>query len=196
MTPAPQGGWSYTLLLYLAQFLSWGGMFMLWVFALPHVRVALDVDEAEAIRWVGMGLALYVALGALLNFALPRAYALFGKSGWHTMALIGGGAGLLTISAAHTPVMLLLGYAITSVGWSSLSSTPYALVNDRVTDGRYDKAMARFNLSVVVPQIIIALALGWLVAHMAPIDAVRLGAYAMWGGALMMAILTWLVRRS
>jgi maltose/moltooligosaccharide transporter len=165
--------------LVITQLLAWGGMFMLWVFGYLHIRLALHVDEVDAIRWMGLGMALYVALGAGLNFVLPWAHTRIGMIKAHAVALLLGGSGIIVVANANTPVTLLLGYAVTSIGWSSLSNTPYALVSARVKDGRYELAMARFNLSVVVPQIGLALALGWLIGHMPPALAIRYGGVAM-----------------
>jgi maltose/moltooligosaccharide transporter len=165
--------------LIAAQVLAWGGMFALWVFGYLHIHHDLALDETETIRLMGLGMALYVMLAAAWNFALPAAHARLGMVGTHASALIVGGVGIVLIAQALTPPVLLVGYAITSVGWSSLSNTPYAMVTARVSDGRYARAMAWFNLSVVAPQIALALALGWLIAHVPPADAIRTGGVAM-----------------
>ncbi len=180
---------AFYLPMAVAQFLAWGAMFAVWVFAFPHVRQALGVDEAGAIRWVGLGLAVYVSLASLINFVLPRIYRQLGKALTHAVALAFGGFGIILIAVAHAPLVLLCGYAVMSFGWASLSSTPYTMVTDRVTDGRYDLAMARFNFSVVVPQIGIALALGWLVQSVAPAQAIFAGGLAMLLAAAMTLLL-------
>ena len=170
--------------LVVAQILAWGGMFALWVFGYLHIRSALRLDEAEAIRWMGLGMALYVVLGAALNFTLPWTYLRLGLVRTHAVALLCGGVGLMLVAHALSPCALLLGYAVTSLGWASLSNTPYTLVSARVTDGRYALAMARFNLSVIAPQVILALALGWMIAHVAPATAILGGGIAMMVGGL------------
>jgi len=185
----PIGGMRFLLPMFVVQFLSWGGMFALWVFALPHVRVHLHVSETLAVQDVGIGLAVTVALGAAINFLLPLVYARIGKVLAHALALVLGGAGLVVIAGATELPMLICGYALTGLGWSSISATPYALVSERVTDGRYESAMARFNLSVVLPQICIALALGRVVEAIAPTDAIMAGGLAMWIAAAMSLIL-------
>lgn len=172
--------------LVVAQILAWGGMFALWVFGYLHIRSALHLDEADAIRWMGVGMALYVALGAALNFALPEMYRRLGLVRTHAAALLCGGVGLVLVAHALSPCTLLLGYAVTSLGWASLSNTPYALVSARVTDGRYALAMARFNLSVIAPQVILALALSWLIARVAPATAIFDGGIAMILGSMVM----------
>lgn len=175
--------------MFAVQFLSWGGMFALWVFALPHVRAQLRVSEALALQLVGVGLAVTVALGALMNFILPAVYARIGKVMTHAIALLCAGLGLLIVATATNAAILITGYTLTGLGWSSISSTPYGLVSERVTEGRYELAMARFNLSVVLPQICIALGLGKLVQAISPTTAIADGGFAMLAAAVLSLIL-------
>ncbi len=167
------------------QALSWGAMFALWVFGYLHIRAALGTDDSGAIRWMGVGIALYTALGGLLTFALPIFYARLGARITHAGALALGGLGLVVVAQAHTIIYLLIGYSITSIGWASISNTPYRLANARVQDGNYARAMAWFNLSVIGPQIGLALALGWLLGHVRPADAILGGGGAMMAGGLL-----------
>jgi maltose/moltooligosaccharide transporter len=185
----PVAGWGFFLPIFMVQFLSWGGMFALWVFALPHVRAQLALTETIALQYVGIGLAVTVGVGALANFALPLAHGYFGKVITHAIGLAIGGCGLLVVGHALNATMLICGYALTGLGWSSISTTPYALVSERVSDGRYELAMARFNLSVVLPQICLALALGRLVVLVAPTIAIVAGGYAMLAAAAVSLIL-------
>ncbi len=164
-------------------------MFALWVFALPHIRLALSVDEGTAIKWMGIGLAIIAGLGAVWNSAaLPQLYARLGHAGTHVVSLCAGGAGLYVIASAHTAVTLVAGFLAVGIAWASISNTPYALVSARVADGHYERAMARFNFSVVIPQVALALSLGWLIGGVSPSQAIAAGAGAMAGAALIMFV--------
>lgn len=189
MTRPPIGGIGFLVPMFAVQFLSWGGMFALWVFALPHVRVQLRVSEVVALQLVGIGLATTVALGALVNFILPAIYLRIGKVMTHALALVCAGSGLLIVATAPNAGILITGYILTGLGWGSISSTPYGMVSERVTDGRYEVAMARFNLSVVLPQICIALALGKLVEVISPTAAIAVGGLAMLAAGALSVIL-------
>jgi len=196
MARVPVGGMRFLVPMFAVQFLSWGGMFALWVFALPHVRVQLRVSEVVALQLVGIGLAVTVALGALMNFILPVVYMRMGKVMTHAIALVCAGFGLLIVASATTSAILITGYVLTGLGWGSISSTPYGLVSERVIDGRYELAMARFNLSVVIPQICIALGLGKLVEVISPTTAIAVGGFAMLGAAAASVILLWTAYRT
>lgn len=179
----------FVVLLFIVQFFAWSGMFALWVFALPHIRSALGVTEAEALRLVGVGLAITVGLGALVAFALPKLQARMAPELAHFLALLVGGIGLMLVARASQAAGLLIGYSLVGMGWGSIGTTPYALISARVTDGQYDRAMARFNLSVVIPQICIALALGPIVAVLTPTIAITLGAASMFMAAALAPLL-------
>lgn len=169
--------------MFIVQFLSWGAMFALWVFALPHIRTALSVDEPEAIMWMGIGLAIVAGLGAVWNIAvLARSYNDFSKAYTHSIFLFCGALGLLCIAEAHSNWSLLFGYFGLSIGWASISNTPYAMVTARVKDGEYERTMARFSFSVVIPQVLVALSLGWIIAQVSPKMALDIG-----GGAMLIA---------
>ena len=176
-------------LLFVVQFFTWVGMFTLWVFSLPLITIALGSDGAVAIRWVGICFALYVTLAAVISLALPRAYEKLGKGRTHALALLVGAAGLIALGNASRPVHLLLGFTAVAVGWASISSTPYTLVTDTVSDGRYARAMAIFNFSTVIPQVAVALALGPLVEHVSAGTAMIAGGASMAiAAALMLAL--------
>jgi MFS family permease len=177
--------------LFVIQFLTWVGMFALWVFALPMI-VALDPahdDLMGATQTLGLLLALYSGLGALLGLALPRVYARFGKARTHALAVVASAAGLISVYWVTQPAMLFGSYALVAIGWASISSTPYALASDAVRDGRYARAMGIFNFSTVIPQVVVALLLAPLTQNIAPRTAIAAGGVAMLlAAAIMFAV--------
>lgn len=70
--------------MFVVQFLTWIGMFMLWLFTLPLVANLLGknggLGSSIAIRWVGYCFALYVALAAIIGLTLPAIYDRIGKN--------------------------------------------------------------------------------------------------------------------
>ena len=151
--------------LILAQLFAWSAMFLLWVFALPMIRAAMHISEIVALQWVGIGLALLASLAALLNFLLPRLVRRLGATLALGCALLVGSLGLWIIAQADSPTALLAGYALVGVGWAGLANLPYKIILHGIEEDRIDPALARFNLSVVVPQVGLALALPWLFGH-------------------------------
>jgi MFS family permease len=182
-------------MMFVVQFLTWIGMFMLWIFTLPLVANLLGSGEAlgssEAIRWTGYCFALYVTLAALINLALPKVYERIGKGRTHGAALLAGAAGLGSMALVHSPVQLLASFAAVALGWASISSTPYTLVTDRVEDGRYTRAMGIFNFSSVLPQVAVALCMAPLTERLSPASAIAAGGVAMGIAGLLMLIVSW-----
>ncbi len=180
-------------MLFVVQFLTWIGMFMMWIFTLPLVAGLLSSGEtlgpSSAIRWTGYCFALYVSLAAIINLALPTVYNRIGKGRTHAVALLIGAAGLGSMALTHTPVQLLGAFAALAIGWASISSTPYTLVTDRVQDGRYARAMGIFNFSSVLPQVTVALCMASVTKSFSPSSAIAAGAAAMGlAGAIMFAV--------
>ena len=150
MTIAPATRRPLIWALFVVQFLTWVGMFMLWVFSLPMIA-ALEPDGTTglraATRTMGLLFALYVGLGAVLAMGLPHAYARFGKARTHGLALLAGAAGLMSVHWITTPGMLFGSYAAVAVGWASISSTPYTLASDQVSDAGVMRARWAFSTS-------------------------------------------------
>ncbi len=182
-------------LLFVVQFFTWIGMFMLWVFSLPLVTVLLAVGKppgsdmsSQAIRLVGICFATYVTLAAVINLGLPFVHDRIGKVHAHAFALLFGAAGLGTMALARSPAELVLCFAAVGIGWASISSTPYTLVTDAVRDEKYTRAMGIFNFSTVIPQVAVALCMGSLVDHVSPATAIGAGAASMALAAALMFV--------
>jgi hypothetical protein len=165
------------------QFLTWTGMFMLWIFSLPLIATLLgegqQLGASVAIRWVGNCFAFYVTLAALINLALPAVSARLGKARTHGAALLVGGCGLGSMALVQSPAQLLFSFAAVAVGWASISSTPYTMVTDRVHDGRFARAMGIFNFSSVLPQVAVALCMAPLTEYLSPGTAIAMGGLTM-----------------
>jgi MFS family permease len=178
--------------MFVVQFLTWIGMFMLWLFTLPLVANLLgkngELGSSIAIRWVGYCFALYVALAAIIGLALPAIYDRIGKKRTHGLALSIGALGLGSMALVHSPIQLLGCFAAVAVGWASISSTPYTIVTERVRDGRYARAMGLFNFSSVLPQVVVALCMAPLTESFSPASAIAFGGVAMGIAGMLMII--------
>ena len=176
-----------TAILFVVQFFTWVGMFTLWVFTLPLIAM---MEVERPIRWVGICFALYVTLAAVIALGLPMVYARIGMARTHGLALLCGAAGMGAMGSVRQSGELLLCFAAVAVGWASISSTPYTLVSDAVSDGRYARTMGIFNFSIVIPQVAVALSLGALVDHVAPASAIMAGGASMgFAGVLTLLLL-------
>jgi MFS family permease len=58
-----------------------------------------------------------------------------------------------------TPAIYTL-MAVVGIGWAAVVSLPFAIMSDSVDKARMGTFMGIFNLSVVIPQIIVSVAIG------------------------------------
>jgi len=57
--------------------------------------------------------------------------------------------------------------AVLGVGWAAIVSLPFAIMSEKVDESRMGFFMGIFNLSVVLPQLIVSLVLGYFILEAA-----------------------------
>ena len=156
--------------LAVVQFFTWFGLFALWIYVVPAVaaRRGAGADPASAAYnasadWVGVLFAFYNAVAALGAFALPRLVAQIGRREAHAMCLAIGAAGLLGFALVSDLHWLLLPAFAIGCAWASILSTPYAMVSSAVPATRVGVYMGIHNVFLVLPQLVAAALLGWVV---------------------------------
>jgi maltose/moltooligosaccharide transporter len=169
MGEASAPGWRQVLpRLFAIQFLSWSGMFCLWIYALPVIagRVLHAAPDTPAYQnaLVAMAVcfALYGLLGIAMSFLIPRALARWGAGVVHGTALLAGAAGIAALGAIDRPAGLLPAFLAIGIGWGSLSSVPYAVAGAAAPEGRGAHTLRLFGLSTVLPQIATTLCIALL----------------------------------
>jgi MFS family permease len=65
---------------------------------------------------------------------------------------------------AHTPVALYLLMALMGIGWAAIVSLPFSIMSQRVDPSRIGLYMGVFNLSIVLPQLVVSLGIGTFVS--------------------------------
>ena len=185
--------------LFLVQFFTWLALFSLWIYSTPVITkyfyntVAAESEGFEkGIQWVGICFAFYSLLGAILAFFIPKLLKKITKYRLHSMALLAGSAGLISIYFIRQPYMLLLSFAFIGIAWSSISNIPYLIIGDMVPDKESSMYYSIFNFSVVIPQVTAAFLLAWLTKtffHGETIYTILTGGVSMLiAGLLMLAI--------
>jgi Na+/melibiose symporter-like transporter len=66
-----------------------------------------------------------------------------------------------------TPLALYAFMAVMGVGWAAIVSLPFAIMSQHVDQARIGLYMGVFNLSLVLPQLVVSLGVGTLVARLA-----------------------------
>ncbi|MGJ8759706.1 MFS transporter [Polaribacter sp. AHE13PA] len=156
------------------QFFSWFGLFGMWVFATPaiaqHIYGLPYTDSSSATYqnagdWVGILFGIYNLVSAFYAFALPYIAKKIGRKRTHSISLIIGGLGLLSIYIMPNENWLIVSMIGIGVAWASILAMPYAILAGSISAKKMGVYMGIFNFFIVVPQIINALIGGPLVKY-------------------------------
>jgi maltose/moltooligosaccharide transporter len=176
------------------QVCTWFGLFCMWLYF--PVAVAHNVfgapDQAspvyrEGVEWAGVCFATYSAVCFAFSFALPGIARALGRRATHTLCLLAGAGGLLSVGAIHSKLPLLLAMAGVGVAWASILSMPYAILAGSIPPSRTGTYMGIFNFFIVIPEIVASLGFGWVMLHL--LDNDRLAAVTAGGGFMGLAAL-------
>jgi maltose/moltooligosaccharide transporter len=180
------------------QFCTWLGLFCMWLYfpvAVAHnVFGASDPSSSlykDGVEWGGICFAVYSAVCFAFSFALPGMARKLGRKYTHTICLLCGAAGLMSVVAIHNKYVLLLTMVGVGIAWASTLSMPYALLAASVPANRTGVYMGIFNFFVVTPEILSSLFFGWIMVHMLHNNRI----YAIIAGGIAMLIAAALMQR-
>lgn len=176
------------------QFFSWFALFAMWIYMTPAVTSHLygtsdptSVAYNEGANWVGVGFGVYNGVAALVAFGIPVLARRTSRRLTHAICLVAGAAGLLSVLALRNPDHLLLSMIGVGIAWASILSMPYAILTGSLPAAKMGYYMGVFNFFIVIPQIVAAAILGFLVSRFFGGQAVY--ALVVGGAALMVAAL-------
>jgi maltose/moltooligosaccharide transporter len=145
------------------QFFSWFALFSMWVFSTPaiathiyHVPVTDAQSETyqNAANWVGIIFGVYNGVSALYAFLLPAIAAKVGRKRTHTLSLIAGGIGLISIYFIQDPKLLIISMVGVGMAWASILAMPYAILAGSIPPYKMGVYMGIFNFFITFPQIV------------------------------------------
>ncbi len=157
------------------QFFSWFGLFGMWVFTTPaiaHHVYGLPLSDSssatyqQAGDWVGILFGVYNLISAIFAFFLPFIAKKIGRKSTHTVSLIVGGLGLISVYFAPNQYWLIASMIGIGVAWASILAMPYAILAGSIPAKKMGVYMGIFNFSIVIPQIINALVGGLIVKYL------------------------------
>jgi maltose/moltooligosaccharide transporter len=155
------------------QVCTWLGLFCMWLYfpvtVARNVFGALDETAPEyqhGIEWAGICFGMYSLVCFIYSFALPWIAAWLGPTVTHTLSLLCGAAGLLSVGIIHEPMLLLLSMTGVGIAWASILSIPYAMLATSIPPEKTGVYMGIFNFFIVLPEIFVSLAFGWVMLHL------------------------------
>jgi hypothetical protein len=146
-----------------ANSLSWIGMQTMFVYMIAFAQQrfpALGADDVGKVLSKSF-LALNAVAALLPALALLPLARRFGEVRVHavslaTMAVAFAGIYFL----ARTPLVLYVLMALLGIGWAAIVSLPFSIMSQRVEPARIGLYMGVFNLSIVLPQLVVSLGVG------------------------------------
>ena len=171
------------------QFFSWFALFAMWIYttgAVTSVQFGATDTQSAAYNagadWVGVLFAAYNGFAVLAALLIPLMVKRYGARLSHLINLSLGGLGLVSFFLIEDPQWLLLSMVGVGFAWASILSLPYALLADSLPAEKMGVYMGIFNFFIVIPQLVAASILGFLLATFfdgQPVYALLMGGLSM-----------------
>jgi maltose/moltooligosaccharide transporter len=180
------------------QLCTWLGLFCMWLYfpvAVAHnVFGANDTSSPQyqaGVEWAGICFGLYSVVCFMFSFALPGMARRLGRKHTHSICLLIGALGLMSVVVIHNKWVLLLTMVGVGIAWASTLSMPYAVLAASIPPARTGVYMGIFNFFIVTPEILASLFFGWIMIHLLNNNRI----YAIIAGGAFMMIAALLMQR-
>lgn len=156
--------------LAVVQFFSWFALFAMWIYTTSAVTSHLygTSDPTSKVYndgadWVSLCMGIYNGVAAIVAFGLPVLARRTSRRVAHMIALICGGLGLISIYFLPDPKLLIIPMIGVGIAWASILSVPYAMLVGSLPAHKMGYYMGVFNFFIVIPQLVAAALLGFIV---------------------------------
>ena len=174
------------------QFFSWFALFSMWIYTTlavtQHIYGTTDTTSEAyntGANQVGEMFANYNLIAAIAAFLLPLLAKKTSRKFTHFIALTLGGLGLISIYFIKEPTVFTMEWLPmigVGIAWASILSIPYAMLSGALPSSKMGYYMGVFNFFIVIPQLVAASILGFLVSQFfnsEPIYALFIGGASM-----------------
>lgn len=152
------------------QFFSWFPFFAWWSSSTPAITSfhygTSDVSSKlfnDGADWVGVLMSVYNVAAVFAAITIPFMVKFMTLKKTHMINLILGGIGFVSFRLISDPELLVIPMIGVGFAWASILSLPYALLSNTVPAKKMGLFMGIFNFFIVLPQILAASILGFLV---------------------------------
>jgi MFS family permease len=147
---------------------SWVGIQTTFVFLFAYLQQQIpDLADIDLGRVGSMSFLVLNAVGALLPalVLMPLAHRI-GRIRTHVICMAFMTLGYVGLySFGIGPVQIYMLMAIVGIGWAAIVSLPFAIVSQKVSQARMGLYMGLFNLSVVLPQLVVSLGVALMISR-------------------------------
>lgn len=166
--------------LAVVQFLTWLGLFCMFLFfavAVAHnvfgAHSTSETAYTEGVIWAGYCSGVYNVVCFLAAPLLPSLASRLGKRTTHSLCLVAGALGLLSVAMIHDKWLLFLPMVGVGIAWASILSMPYSILASAIPSNRMGIYMGIFNFFIVIPEILSSLIFGWIMANLLSNDRMK-----------------------
>jgi maltose/moltooligosaccharide transporter len=157
--------------LAVVQFFSWFALFSLWIYAVPaltrHLYGTSDTQSAiynEGANWISGMMGYYNLFAAFFGLViLPWIARITNRKVTHMIALVVGGLSLISLYFLTDPHQMIYSMIGIGLAWASILAMPYAILTGSLPQSKMGVYMGIFNFFIVIPQILAATLLGFMV---------------------------------
>jgi len=175
--------------LALVQFFSWFPFFAMWTYTTAaitsyHYGTSDVTSKAfnEGADWVGVLFSTYNLTSIVAAITIPLIVRMFSLRTAHMINLTLGGLGFISFLVINDPTWLIVSMIGIGFSWASILSVPYAILANALPANKMGVFMGIFNFFIVLPQILAASILGFLITKVfdnQPIYALVVGGVSM-----------------
>ena len=158
--------WGQLLRIYFAHGFSWIGVQTMFVYIIAYIQQKMHPEtETETGQIIAISFLVLNAVGFILPaFVLEPITEKIGRVKTHLICVAIMAVGYFGIVAiGQSPFTMYILMAVVGVGWAAIVSLPFAIMSEKVDESRMGFFMGIFNLSVVLPQLIVSLVLGYFI---------------------------------
>ena len=199
-TEARATQWGQLWCVYLAHGFSWIGVQTMFVFIIAFIQqkmfapgAALELINKDSGPIIAIAFAVLNTVGFILPaFVLEPLSKKIGRVRTHGLA-----CGLMALAYAlialkvSSPIALYVCMALAGIGWASIVSIPFAIMSELVDQRRMGFFMGIFNLSVVLPQLLVSLLVGGIIRDSANKNVI----FLISAGTLAISAVLWMLVR-
>ena len=175
--------------LAVVQFFSWFPFFAMWTYTTAaitefHYQTSDVTSKAfnEGADWVGVLFSTYNLTSIVAAICIPFIVKKFNLRLAHMFNLFLGGFGFISFVFIKEPALLIISMIGIGFAWASILSVPYAILANALPANKMGLFMGIFNFFIVLPQILAASILGFLITKVfdnQPIYALVIGGVSM-----------------
>jgi MFS family permease len=168
--------WGQLMRIYVAHGFSWIGIQTMFVFIIAFIQQKFfaggtdaTVINAQSGQIISIAFAVLNTVGFILPALVLEPIAeRLGRVKTQALAVAMMAVAYFGMAFfGRTPLVLYVLMAVAGIGWAAVVSLPFAIMTEKIDQSRTGFFMGIFNLSVVLPQLLVSLAVGTIIKNAA-----------------------------